>query len=103
MVGFNKASLVELRLDLTPNLVGYRRFRFPISKDLIECFALLILGNGGRYVRTDLSLASNPLDAVDQFIRQADRDAFHTIIILVKLLQCSGDYPNVGAVCPHVA
>jgi hypothetical protein len=98
-----EAGLIKFLLDLTSKLLGYRRFGLPVRQDLIERLALEIFSQRCSHVRTDLSLAGNTLEALDEFVRKADRDPFHTIIIRLYLLKCSGDHPNVGAVCPYVA
>lgn len=81
VVGLDQTNSIKFRLHLTSNFLGRRRFGFPIGQDLVERFAMLILGDGPGNVRADLSLASDPLDALNELIRKADRDPFHTIII----------------------
>jgi hypothetical protein len=40
-----------------------------------------MLGQRRGGIRADLSLAGNTLNALDEFVRKADRDPLHTIII----------------------
>ena len=65
--------------DASPLLSAFRppsrpRFGSSVSRSTYSASAL---GN----IRTDLSLASNTPNAFDEFVRKADRDPFHTIII----------------------
>ena len=64
-----QADLIESGRDLPANVVGDRCLRPPRRQDLLEIFALLIIGQRGRNVRADLAFAAGrALDPFDEIV-----------------------------------